>query len=48
MVTRKKKTKVMTIPQLRKAFETIEKKSSEIKSVREFQEVFGFNIICDT
>ena len=40
MVTRKKKTKVMTIPQLRKAFETIEQKSSEIKSVREFQEVW--------
>jgi hypothetical protein len=40
MVTRKKKTKVMTIPQLRKAFETIEQKSNEIKSVREFQEVW--------
>jgi uncharacterized protein (UPF0335 family) len=40
MVTRKKKTKVMTIPQLRKAFETIEQKSKEIHSVREFQQVW--------
>lgn len=40
MVTRKKKTKAMTIPQLRKAFETIEKKSNEIHTVREFQEVW--------
>ena len=40
MVTRKKKSKVMTIPQLRKAFETIEQKSKQIHSVREFQEVW--------
>ena len=32
-----KSTKVMTVPQLRKAFETIEYKSKHIHSVAEFQ-----------
>jgi len=35
-----KSTKVMTVPQLRKAFETIEHKSNHIHSVAEFQEVW--------
>ena len=41
--TKKKNTKsrkIMTIPQLRKAFETIEEKSNKIQSVSEFQEVW--------
>jgi hypothetical protein len=35
-----KSTKIMTIPQLRKAFELIEQKSNKIQSVSEFQEVW--------
>lgn len=41
-ITRKKKTnaKVLTIPQLRKAFDTIEKESKHIKSPEEFQKLW--------
>jgi hypothetical protein len=39
-ITRKKKDKVFTIPQLRKAFDTIEKESKHIKSPEEFQKLW--------